>query len=68
MFLAFATILIAWHGIRMMLGSQQSGEQLFSFAKLMLVVAFGYAMIVYYESPIPGLDTSFSNLITDNAV
>lgn len=65
MFLAFATIMIAWHGIRMMLGSQQSGDQLFGFAKLMLIIAFGYAMIAYYESPIPGLGVSFSNLITD---
>ena len=65
MFLAFATIMIAWHGIRMMLGSQQSGDQLFGFAKLMLIIAFGYAMIAYYESPIPGLRVSFSNLISD---
>jgi hypothetical protein len=65
MFLAFATIMIAWHGIRMMLGGQQSGDQLFGFAKLMLIIAFGYAMIAYYETPIPGLGVSFSNLITD---
>jgi hypothetical protein len=67
MFLSFATILLAWHGIRMMLGARDSGEQMFSFAKLLLVIAFGYAMIAYYESPIPGFDTSFSNLITDQA-
>ena len=67
MFLAFATILIVWHGIRMMLTARSSGEELFSFAKLLLVIAFGYAMIAYYESPIPGIGTSFSNLITDQA-
>jgi hypothetical protein len=33
MFMAFATILIAWHGIRMMLTSEGFGEQLFGFAK-----------------------------------
>ena len=65
MFLAFATLLIAWHGIRMMLGARQSGEHLFGFAKLMLIIAFGYSMIVYYEAPIPGFGVSFSNLITD---
>src|SRR5436853_3425551 len=68
MFLSFATILLAWHGIRLMLAWRESGEHLFSFAKLLLVIAFGYAMIAYYESPIPGLGTSFSNLITDQAM
>jgi hypothetical protein len=68
LFLAFATILLVWHGIRLMLAWQHSGEHLFSFAKLLLVISFGYAMIAYYESPIPGFGTSFSNLITDQAV
>src|SRR5438132_309591 len=67
MFLSFATLLLAWHGIRMMLAWRESGEHMFSFAKLLLVIAFGYAMIAYYESPIPGIGTSFSNLITDQA-
>ena len=65
MFLAFAAILVAWQGIRMMLAGRQSGEDMFTFAKLILVIAFGYAMIVYYEAPIPGFGVSFSNLITD---
>ena len=67
MFIAFATIILVWHGIRMMLTWRESGEQMFSFAKLLLVIAFGYSMIAYYESPIPGIDSSFSNLITDQA-
>ena len=66
MFQSFATIMIAWYGIRMMLAWRQSGEHMFGFAKLMLIIAFGYAMIVYYESPIPGFGVSFSNLITDH--
>jgi hypothetical protein len=65
MFTSFATILIVWYGVRMMLAWRESGEHMFSFAKLLLVIAFGYAMIAYYESPIPGIGTSFSNLITD---
>ena len=28
-------------------------------------ISFGYAMITFYESPLPGLGISFSNLITD---
>ena len=34
-------------------------------AKLLLVVSFGFAMITFYERPIPGFGVSFSNLITD---
>ena len=65
LFLSFAVILLAWHGIKMMLAWRQSGEHMFSFAKLLLIIAFGYAMIAFYESPIPGIGVSFSNLITD---
>jgi hypothetical protein len=66
MFMSFATIILVWHGIRVMLSSRPAGDQMFEFAKLVLVVAFGYAMITYYEAPIPGFGISFSNLITDH--
>src|SRR5438034_7651941 len=65
MFVAFATILIVWHGIRVMLGGESLGENMFGFAKLLLFIAFGYAIVAFYESPIPGIGVSFSNLITD---
>ena len=67
LFIAFATILIAWHGIRMMLCQEGLGEQMFGFAKLLLFMSFGYAMIAFYEAPMPGIGVSFSNLITDQA-
>lgn len=67
LFLAFATILIVWHGIKMMLSGDALGESLFGFAKLLLFIAFGYALVAFYESPIPGVGVSFSNLITDQA-
>src|SRR5205814_3838239 len=67
MFVAFATILIVWHGIRVMLGGESLGENMFGFAKLLLFIAFGYAIVACYESPIPGIGVSFSNLITDQA-
>jgi type IV secretory pathway VirB6-like protein len=67
MFVAFATIIIVWHGVRMMLAWREHGEHMFSFAKLLLVISFGYAMIAYYEAPIPGIGSSFSNLITDQS-
>lgn len=68
-FRAFAAILIAWHGAKIMFGQQtaHTSEQLFSFAKLLMFISFGYAMIAFYESPIPGVGVSFSNLITDQA-
>jgi len=67
LFLSFATILIAWQGIRMMFSHEGLSEQLFDFAKLLLFVSFGYALIAFYEAPIPGIGVSFSNLITDQA-
>jgi hypothetical protein len=66
-FMAFATILIVWQGIRMMLTRGPLGDHMFDFAKLLLFVSFGYALIAFYESPLPGIGVSFSNLITDQA-
>ncbi len=67
LFTSFAGILVAWYGIRWMFGAGGDEERLFGLAKLLLVIAFGYAMINFYKSPIPGLGSSFSNLITDQA-
>lgn len=67
LFIAFATIVLAWQGIRMMLSNDGLGDQMFSFAKLLLFVSFGYSFIAFYETPIPGIGVSFSNLITDQA-
>jgi hypothetical protein len=67
MFLSFATIIICWQGIRMMLSHEGLGDQMFEFAKLLMTVAFGYAFIAFYEAPLPGIGVSFSNLITDQA-
>src|SRR5437762_136310 len=67
MFVAFATILIVWQGIKMMLSQDSLGDHLFGFAKLLLFISFGYAIVAFYESPIPGIGVSFSNLITDQA-
>ena len=67
LFVAFATILLVWQGIRMMLNQESLGDHFFEFAKLILFISFGYALIAFYESPIPGIGISFSNLITDQA-
>lgn len=67
LFTSLATVLIAWQGIQMMFSRDGLGEAMFDFAKLLLFVSFGYAMIAFYESPIPGIGVSFSNLVTDQA-
>jgi hypothetical protein len=67
LFMSFAIILIAWHGIKMMFGGERLGEQTFEFAKLLMFISFGYAFIAFYESPLPGIGVSFSNLVTDQA-
>ena len=45
LFVAFATIVIAWHGIRMMFSHDGLGEQMFDFAKLLLFVSFGAPLV-----------------------
>src|SRR6188472_2711529 len=67
MFLAFATILLTWQGIGMMFAARQTGEQMHSFARLLLFISFGYAMVAYYNTPAPVIGSSFSHLITDEA-
>jgi hypothetical protein len=69
LFRMFATILIAWYGIRSAL-SAASGKDTFqfdNFASLLLTIAFGFAMVNYYSTPIPGIGVSFHNLVTDEA-
>ena len=51
----------------MMFSHEGLGEQMFDFAKLLLFISFGYALITFYEAPLPGIGVSFSNLITDQA-
>lgn len=69
LFRAFATILVVWYGVKSAL-SAAGGEHPFhfdNFAGLLLTVSFGFAMVNYYSVPIPGIGTSFHNLITDEA-
>ena len=69
LFRMFATILVAWYGIKSALAAT-SGQHPFhfdNFATLLLTIAFGFAMVNYYSAPIPGIGVSFHNLITDEA-
>ncbi len=69
LFRSFATILVVWYGVKSAL-SAASGKSPFhfdNFASLVLTISFGFAMINYYSTPIPGIGTSFHNLVTDEA-
>jgi len=69
LFRGLAIIMMAWFGIKAAISSAQGGEG-FNFAKfadLLLVVSFGFAMLTYYTSPLPGMNHSFSDLVTSEA-
>jgi len=69
LFRMFATILVAWFGIKMAL-SAASGNHVLHFEKLaslILTISFGFGMVNYYNRPIPGIGSSFHNLITDES-
>ena len=51
-FVAFETIRTVSYGIWVMRGSESLGENMFGFAKLLLFIAFGYAIVACCESPI----------------
>jgi len=70
MFRGFAVILIAWFGIKSALSAASGGEgfHLDNFAALLITISFGFAMITYYSSPIPGFGVSFYHLIVDQGL
>jgi type IV secretory pathway VirB6-like protein len=70
MFRGLAVILIAWFGIRTALTSAEGGPTfpLGRFATVLLMIAFGFAMITYYRAPLPGIGRSFTQLLTDQPI
>ena len=69
LFRSFATILVAWYGIKSALASA-SGRPAFhfdNFAALLLTISFGLAMVNYYSAPVPAIGVSFHNLVTNEA-
>jgi len=69
LFRAFATILVVWYGVKSAL-SAAGGRHLLhfdNFASLLLTISFGFAMVNYYSTPIPGFGVGFHNLITDES-
>ena len=69
LFRMFATILVVWFGIKMALSAAGGRHYLHfdQFANLLLALSFGFAMMNYYSTPIPGIGSSFHNLITDES-
>jgi type IV secretory pathway VirB6-like protein len=69
LFRSFATILVAWYGVKSALAAAggRSSLQFDSFASLLVTVGFGFAMVNYYSTPIPGVGLSFHNLVTNEA-
>lgn len=69
LFRAFATILLVWYGIKAGLGASdhQRGLHFSNFVALILMISFGFAMVNYYDSPIPGMGRDFHHLVTDEA-
>jgi len=69
LFRMFATILLVWYGVKSALGAAGGKHpfQFDNFASLLLTISFGFAMVNYYSTPIPGVGTGFHNLVTDEA-
>jgi hypothetical protein len=69
LFRSFATILVVWYGVKSALSSAGGRHFLHfdNFASLLLTISFGFGMVNYYSAPIPGVGTSFHNLVTDES-
>lgn len=69
LFRSFATILVVWYGVKSALAAAggRSPFHFDNFASLLLTISFGFAMVNYYSTPIPGVGTSFHNLVTNEA-
>jgi len=67
LFRALAIILVVWFGVKSALASASGrfGFQLDHFASLLMTISFGFAMITFYDRPLPGLDVSFYHLVID---
>jgi hypothetical protein len=69
LFRTFATILVVWYGVKSALAAAGGKHpfQFDNFASLLLTVSFGFAMVNYYTAPIPGIGSSFHNLVTSES-
>jgi type IV secretory pathway VirB6-like protein len=60
---------VVWYGIKAALaaGEHRGGFHFANFVTLILMISFGFAMVNYYDAPIPGFGRDFHHLITDEA-
>ena len=58
MFLGLALILLVWHGIELALGGLDAVRT----GRLLLTISFVFAMIHFYDQPIPGIGYSFTDM------
>lgn len=65
-FAAFALIAIAWNGAAWVQSSGDVAEKTAAMTNLLMQLAIGMMMVWFYETPMPGIGVSFSNLITDS--
>jgi len=67
LFRSFAIILIVWFGVKVALAAASGGQTLplDRFASLLMTIAFGYGMMIFYSRPIPGMGVSFYHLVVD---
>jgi hypothetical protein len=72
MFRGFAVILIVWFGAKSALASASGGPgtgfQMDQFASLLITIAFGFGMMTFYSTPIPGFGVSFYHLLIDQGL
>src|ERR1700736_6289550 len=61
--------LVVLYGIKAALGAgeHRDGFHFSNFVTLILMMSFGFAMVNYYDAPIPGFGRDFHHLITDEA-
>jgi hypothetical protein len=69
-FRSLAVILLVWFGVKSALSATQGqgGFHFAKFADLILMISFGLGMLTYYSTPIPGMQFSFSDLVTKEAI
>lgn len=69
-FRGLVVILLVWFGIKAALSASQGhgGFHFAKFADLILLISFGFGMLTYYSTPLPGTSYSFSDLITQEAI
>ena len=70
LFRSFAIIAIVWFGVKLALssGNDHQGPYFHHFASLLLTIAFGFAMVTYYDTPIPGFGRSFKAIVLDQGL